>query len=469
MNGVVNIPIKHREKVKLSDAYTGGYMGLYMSDPSGAMYTGFAFRGYDPEITELDTVYLSATGDDANTGDSEQAAVATLEKATQLVKDGGTIHVVGDYPLTAFAATTKDITYVGGTLDFSGVADEYVIMQGPATFGDVTLKFKSGNYVYWLANYHKLVVSADATIVGTPNVFGGKQIATFTDTYTGDTHVELYAGTYLTVGGGNRRGGMVGETYVKVGGTAKITTLYGGTGADYGQMKGDTHVYIDGGTITNVFGGSSHQGTANSVYIEMNGGTVESLYGGNGNGNGTGSNMKHTNYAANGTPAKVDIVLNGGTVTRRLYGGCYNDVSTTNKYKVYGTVTVTVKEGFTFGGHSSWEGIRAGSRTKVTDYESDCAETTTLIIDNLAVYAAVKTYLKGADSSAMQQHAIVNTTDTLQLPEGAENGEITVSAVDNGNGTVTSKETGISIRFSDYKITHEQFEQFSDVQHRMFL
>ena len=31
------------------------------------------------------------------------------------------------------------------------------------------------------------------------------------------------------------------------------------------------------------------------------------------------------------------------------------------------------------------------------------------------------------------------------------------------------KETGISIRFSDYKITHEQFEQFSDVQHRMFL
>ena len=31
------------------------------------------------------------------------------------------------------------------------------------------------------------------------------------------------------------------------------------------------------------------------------------------------------------------------------------------------------------------------------------------------------------------------------------------------------KETGISIRFSDYKVTHEQFEQFSDVQHRMFL
>ncbi len=25
------------------------------------------------------------------------------------------------------------------------------------------------------------------------------------------------------------------------------------------------------------------------------------------------------------------------------------------------------------------------------------------------------------------------------------------------------------IHFSDYKITHEQFEQFNDVQHRMFL
>ena len=247
-------------KVKLSDAYTGGYVGLFMSNPSGAMYTGFGIRSYDAQTTELDTVYLSATGDDTNAGDSESAAVATLTKATQLVKDGGTIHVVGDYPLTAFAATAKEITYVGGTLDFSGVADEWVHMQGPATFGDITVKFKSGNYVYWVANYHKLVVSKDATIIGTPNVFGGKQINDFQSVQSGNTHVELYAGTYLTVGAGNRRGGMSGTSYVKVGGTAKINDLFGGIGADYGQMKGDVKMYIDGGTITNVYGGSSHQG-----------------------------------------------------------------------------------------------------------------------------------------------------------------------------------------------------------------
>lgn len=420
-------------KVKLTDAYVGGYTSLFMSNSSGGMFTSFGIRSEDPEIVERDTVYLSASGADTNTGDSEASAVATLARAMKLVKDSGTIHVAGTYPLTEFVATTKEVTYVGGTLDFSGVSDEYVRMQGPATFGDVTVKFKSGPYVYWLANHHKLVVSADAIIEGTPNVFGGKQISTFTDTYTGNTHVELYAGTYLTVGAGNRRGGMVGTSYVKVGGTAQITDLLGGIGADYGLMKGDVKMYIDGGTITNVYGGSSHQGIANSVYIEMNGGTVESLYGGN-----KAANMKHMNYSTDGTLANVEIVLNGGTVTRRVYGGCYNDVTTTNMNKVYGTVTVTVKEGFTFGTHASWEGIRAGSRTKVADYETDCAETTTLTIDDLAAYTAVKAYLRGADSSSMKQYNIINTTDTLNIPENAENGEITVTSVDNGNGTWTS-------------------------------
>ena len=325
-------------KVKLADTYTGGHIGFFMSNTSGAAFTNFAFRGYDAEIVEQDTVYLSATGDDANAGDSEAAAVATLARAMKLVKDGGTIHVVGEYKLDAFVPTGKAVTFVGDTLDLSGdstASNNHVKLLAPVTFGDITLKFHKVSYLH--AQGHALEMTADVTFDGKTDVFGGTQLNSNTAASTYDTSLKLYGGTYGTVAGSHRCGLLHGDTYVEIGGTAVIANLYGGTAGDYGHLDGVTNIVVNGGTITNIYGGSQNSARVSGVNITVNDGTIESVYGG-----GSNANVRHYTYDSTSDVANVLITLNGGTITKRVYGGCYNNDST--NYYVYGTTKVTVNQ-----------------------------------------------------------------------------------------------------------------------------
>ena len=51
-------------------------------------------------LAEVKEIYLDASGDDSNSGFTEDAAVETFKKALELIPDGGTIYVCGTYQAT---------------------------------------------------------------------------------------------------------------------------------------------------------------------------------------------------------------------------------------------------------------------------------------------------------------------------------------------------------------------------------
>ena len=66
-------------------------------------------------------VYISASGQDTNAG-TEGAPVQSLNKALELVRNGGTVHILDSYTAPSdfkWENHNKDVTITGGTLDFT--------------------------------------------------------------------------------------------------------------------------------------------------------------------------------------------------------------------------------------------------------------------------------------------------------------------------------------------------------------
>jgi len=102
----------------------------------------------------LSEVWLSTSGDDAKSGADSANAVKTLDKALELVQDGGTIHTTGTYTVgnltigksVTFTGSGNFLTVSGGTLSapgktiaFKGYSGVALTVQAGATLGD-------GNY-----------------------------------------------------------------------------------------------------------------------------------------------------------------------------------------------------------------------------------------------------------------------------------------------------------------------------------
>lgn len=99
-------------------------------------------------------MWLSTSGDDAKSGADSANAVKTLDKALELVQDGGTIHTTGTYTVgnltigksVTFTGSGNFLTVSGGTLSapgktiaFKGYSGVALTVQAGATLGD-------GNY-----------------------------------------------------------------------------------------------------------------------------------------------------------------------------------------------------------------------------------------------------------------------------------------------------------------------------------
>lgn len=195
-------------------------------------------------------------------------------------------------------------------------------------------------------------------------VYGGGQAGST----VANTDLKLYGGSYEAIFGGSDGGTVTGNTSVVVGGnvnrgitpkhdatdyfvygggvadtvegstnvvfegSAKAHYVFGGSYGESATVLQGTNVYITGGTVSGVYGGSNKgaekSGTVSGgVYVEMTGGTVEQVFGGN---------------AASDLTGDVEVKILGGTVTRRIYGGCYNEwkVLWLSKYSVNGTITL---------------------------------------------------------------------------------------------------------------------------------
>lgn len=181
---------------------------------------------------------------------------------------GGT--VTGNSAVTISGGTVNNWIYGGGELKSSVTGSTQVTMTGGLVFGSICGGGRYGNV-------------------------------------TGDTRVDVTGGTVdYDVLGGNCMGGAVeGDTYITLSGSAQINEYVFGGGAGYDPdeivtVKGNTHVTLKDNAVIGIQGGGLLLGggaersiVEGKVYMEVNGGTVNTVKpGGNlwpgGAGTGTG-------------------------------------------------------------------------------------------------------------------------------------------------------------------------------------
>ena len=330
-----------------------------------------------------------------------------------IVKENGTIAVPADFNWTKHTVAVKDqvkdcnIMITGETtgagIDFS--ATKELNVRDNVTFDAMTLKF----YGKSLDDYGEVYANGNDFIINTDTISENKFTTIFGGSkdkdVTGDTKIELFAGSYKAVCGGGYNGGVDGNTYVTIenaniytddvsnknriiggslnGGTITGNTnvtiggsfnsgmtvtdnersgIYGGcydtqegTSTKDGIVKGDTNIIIKDSAKTGyVYGGgrakSSVEGTC---HVTVNGGTILSIYGGT----EKGGNNSDTSVIINGgeisqiiggsrhdMTGNTYVEINGGKINRRIYGGCYSDVTKDEDYHVDGYATVVVKD-----------------------------------------------------------------------------------------------------------------------------
>ncbi len=382
------------------------------------------------EDETLATVYVSNSGSDDAAG-TEESPYKTLNKAMKNVIHNGTIVIKDTLTLASnynFEKYGKTITITGGTLDAS--AKSRVILQNNTIFDNINLKFASGAKLF--ANGYKLVIGENATMSqasynGSADlwVYGGGQ----EDTTVKSTDVTLLGGVYSRVYGGAYGGTVLGDTNLTVGGNvnpdlditshSSLCNFYGGGQAD--TIMGNTNFTYGGNAKGSyIFGASENPGALESktatiggvANLNVTGGKAYSIYGGSNNVNhGSDVNLTITggefsqifggNQAAHLT-GNVKLNLLGSTVKRRVYGGCYNEVSGffsyswSSAYYVNGTVDLTIggSANITFSDSDSDRAIYAHSRQATLSNN----EVTTLVFSDEAAYTKYKNKLTAQDS-----------------------------------------------------------------------
>lgn len=308
-----------------------------------------------------------------------------------LVYGAGNGGTVDSTDVTLLSGDYKRVFGAGINATINGNTNLYIS-------GDVnkTREFSSNSFVIYGAGNK-------GTVKGNTNIYVGGNVNSELDLTTSDTaRAVLY--------GGSSRGTVEGSTYVTVEGNAQFSYIYGG--GQRGTISGDTHVTIKGAVnpsmtnwtdstvhtrYSNLFGGSLVDGTdakVGNTYVTIDGDAqFMYVYGGN--------NCTSTEYAATSTIGKTNVIITenadesrvmsvfgggycdatedtkvvvkagemqqifggsesasvdgntdvqvlGGEVTRRIYGGCYNDyksssaswVTTDCQVNGYSSVTI---------------------------------------------------------------------------------------------------------------------------------
>lgn len=342
----------------------------------------------------LSTVYVDSTnGKDTNNGSSKSKAYKTIGKAAESVADKGTIKIVGTYSCDNstnkyLGAADKHITISGcdsgSTLDISSA--KYVFINGPTTLSNLNVSANEYGYIYANGNAFTIDGSVDFDDTTQYCIYGGTNSSSTKEVTS--TWLTLNAGNFYRIFGGSLQRTINGDTHVYIGGNVnqviekdkksnqtiletlhekmniETTTvdgkgyrfrydLYGGS--CQAEVNGNTYVEINGentlissivggctwsgskaettpgvqgtssvclkkGVVYSIFGGScgtaSKDTAATNTNVTVTGGSVAQVFGGSLSGTLTGS---------------TQVLIAGGTIARRVYAGCYNDVE--NKAK----------------------------------------------------------------------------------------------------------------------------------------
>ena len=194
------------------------------------------------------------------------------------------------------------------------------------------------------------ILSGDLSSTEQPvlnNIYGGSEYGTVNGTGVNATNntttITINKGLINgSVFGGAKGDGSVtpyvlGDIIVNIKG-GKINSVYGGND-NSGIALNDVNVYLDAGEINNVFGGSNKT-SLNTSNIYLRGANVTNIYGGSNElGDVNSSNVTVTSgtvstiYGGNnigGTTINSNINLDGGNINTVYGGGKYANTSTTN-------------------------------------------------------------------------------------------------------------------------------------------
>lgn len=300
------------------------------------------------------TVYVSASGNDANDGLTREKAVKSLNRAYDVVykahsstasagtTDTNTIIVLDDLGTNAFVDAvcaghngTKYLwsAYVNVTIRGEGenagftISRSYVTFSGNAVFDNLNIKMAgtSENDVSILS-YKSLTINDNVKVSGTADnqAYAGKIVA------DKGSVLNINAGKWYHVSATS-----TGDTAnITIGGTAEVTNLsmasYFNNSATTVSRTGVSAITVkDSAKITNLYAGgwvraNSCSYTLSTVNVNVNGGSVENLYLGG---------VAKANVSGSSSITNLNFTQTGGTITN-VYGTGYNNEGATATHTV---------------------------------------------------------------------------------------------------------------------------------------
>lgn len=277
------------------------------------------------------TVYVAqTTGDDAWEGTKEQP-FKTMKKAAEKLKEenpNGTVDtnrivLLGDYSMKTISVNSeKTGEFLGGipvAVTVSGNQGNETLAGGTGSepainlCGDLkleNLKLETGNHIY--ACGHDITFGADIDsktiyLYGAMSNMISDKIGNIVVESGGIARIIGYVRSYPNVDAGGK------EAHITVKGTAIVTYIVAGS-ASGSMSNADVTIDIDGGNVTNIVGGNQGFNAIASDYqgktvINVTDGKVGNIYGA-----GTGRNESVPTFLGN-----LDINISGGRVDN-IYG-----------------------------------------------------------------------------------------------------------------------------------------------------
>lgn len=410
---------------------------------------GMVVMANEEEIPETNEkiLYVSSNGDNSNSGMSEDSPLKSIAWAYGML--GKTTRIVLLDDMEYYDATTAysgDVFIEGITSGVKLKMPSTVNLNGNLKIDNVVLS----NTAIIHANGYRLEIGENVTSDSRLKVYGGGT------TECQNTDIRLYGGQYSAIFGGGDGKAVTGDTHVIVGGNvnpndgtddsaSNISPCYVYGGGEWATVNGktnvtlegnavayflvgsgkgatgtatDTNIFINGGKVMNVYGGSADSELVDcDTHITMTGGLAEALFGGC-----QSKPMSGNTY----------ITLKGGDVSRRVFTGCYNnwDWGWKSSYYVTGATTLVLypeirlntKTGLASGNQTNI-GVFAGSRQKT----SSSTEKNTII------------FLEGCYNS---QKGKIGNKDIINITSVKSHTNYTVSATTGGTvyGTSTPGE-----------------------------
>ena len=263
----------------------------------------------------------------------------SLSEALNSVSDGGTIRIDTRYNIPedfVWENHGKTVTITGGILSFT--KHQNFFLGDNIRFEGIQLQFADNSYLF--VNGFDLYVHEDVTVRGKVIVYGGGKQCDVPQ-----VNLTLMGGTFFNVYGGCNGGDVLGDVNVMIGGNfnkdleishtheyqvfgggyncriqgnvnltfggkARANYIYGGSSNYRSRISGHIKLDFNGGKAMSICGGSKDVDQRCDVYLFFSGGEVQQIFGG---------------CEKSGMTGNILVQITGGKITRRIYGGCYNN------------------------------------------------------------------------------------------------------------------------------------------------